>query len=359
MQIRKEIWLLILTVLISTVAIWVRLDMQTIYSNYDGPYYIAVAKTWYNKEALGKNFDFSLPLEYYPAHFPLYPLLISWIAKLGPTYPQAMVAVNVLATIAGAVIIYLAAETLKWKSGFWLALAWLFWWPRMWAVRSVGSPETLFIALTAGSLLLFKKRSFLLAAVLGSLAILTKSPGVLLLLTYFIFQIVQFLKTRKWEMRIWPVLIIMGMTLVGLFGFYYLRTGDFWAYFHTGDNIHLQTLPFRVFDSTQAWVGSFWLEDVVWIYLLAGLGVYYALRKDLVWGMFGLVFYTSLLFVSHRDISRYSLPLVPVVLLGFSEMFAKKEIRILLIASIIPLFLYTINFVSNNTLSIANWGPLL
>jgi Gpi18-like mannosyltransferase len=354
----KNILTLVIVAILSTLAIWLTAGMPVIYRNYDGPFYVVVAKAWYNKDVIRNTFSFALPLEYYPAHFPLYPALISLVALINLNHLQAMVVVNMLASAVGAVVLYKIAEKLKWEQPFWIALTWLFWWPRMWAVRSVGSPETLFILAIMTSLYFFQEKKYWLAGIAGSLAVLTKSPGILLLVAYGVWFGVNYIKTKKIEYKIWPVLLI-GLTAVGLFYFFYLKTGDFMAYFHTGDNIHLQWLPFRVFDSTQPWVGSFWLEDIIWIYLIGGIGIYRALKKNLVWGVFGAVFYTSILFVSHRDIGRYSLPLVPVVLMGLSEIFTKKEIRWLLVLAIIPLFFYTVNFVTNNTLAIGDWGPFL
>ncbi len=342
----------------STLAVWAAVGTKTIYQNFDGPYYIVVAKAWYNKEIIRNMFSFALPLEYYPAHFPLYPLLINLVNLLGLNHLQAMVMVNLLATVACTYVIYKIAEEHKWGDPFWITLAWLFWWPRMWAVRSVGSPETLFILAVVSSLYFFGKKKYWLSGITGGLAVLTKSPGIILLVAYCLLPVINYLKTKKIDFKIWPVGII-GLTFLALSYFFFLKTGDFWAYFHTGDNIHLQLLPFKIFDANQGWVGSIWLEEIIWIYLLAGIGIYRALKKDLVWGIFGAVFYVLILFVSHRDIARYSLPLVPVVLLGFAEIFSRKEVKWALGLLIIPLFFYTINFVLHNAVAISDWGPLL
>ena len=54
--------------------------MGTIVANYDGPLFIATAKTMYDKAQITQNFSFDLPAEYYAAHFPLFPLLIKTLA---------------------------------------------------------------------------------------------------------------------------------------------------------------------------------------------------------------------------------------------------------------------------------------
>jgi len=144
-----------------------------------------------------------------------------------------------------------------------------------------------------------------------------------------------------------------------IFWWYQVRTGDFLAYFHSGDNIHLQALPFKIFDSSQAWVGTFWLEDVLWIYLVGAVGIWRAFKKSAVLGWFGAVWYATILFVSHRDIARYSLPIVPVVLVGLAEILDKREVRWAMAFLLIPMFLYSVNFLVHNTAGVATWQPFL
>ena len=351
MRINKNWLIIILAVLISTAAVWRAVGLKTIYQNFDGPYYLAVARSWYDRATIGKYFSFPVPLEYYPAHFPLYPFairLISWLPFLNPL--RAMLVINLLASIATSIVLFEVFKDKKIPHALFLAISFLFLWPRMWAVRSIGSPETLFILWILLSLKYFDLKKYWLAGIFGSLAVLTKSPGILLFPVYLI--------ASKLDKKAWPILLI-PMSLLTLFTFFKIQTGDFWVYFHSGDNIHLQVMPFKIFDSNQPWVGSFWLEDILWIYLVGGLGVYYAWKKDRLWGIFGLVYYTVILFVSHRDISRYSLPLIPVILLGMSDLFKRKEIRIALIILLIPLYFYTLNFLTHNIVSISDWSPFL
>ncbi len=244
-KIVHNLWFIVLVSVISTLAVWAAAGMKTIYQNYDGAFYVVVAKTWYDHSLIRNSFSFPLPVEYYPAHFPLYPFiihLINLIDLIDLNYLQIMVLANIVVSAVGAGVIYKIADKLKWGNPFWITLAWLFWWPRMWAIRSVGSPETLFIGLLAGSVYFFQTKKYWPAAILGSLAVVTKSPGILLLITYCLILIINWAKTRKIEWKVWPITLI-GLTLVGLFGFFFLKTGDFWAYFHTGDNIHLGLLP--------------------------------------------------------------------------------------------------------------------
>src|SRR3989304_5544199 len=260
---RKDLGLIAAVTVLSTGLLWLGAGMKNIYQNFDGPYYLVIAKSWYDKNLIEKNFSFPVPTEYFAAHFPLYPAIVRAFNTIGLNGFQSLVLVNVLA-----------------------------------------------------SLWMFDKRKFLLAGLFGALAAITKSPGILLLPAYAGWFLMTGIKDKKWEWKTWPVILILLGTL-GVFGLLGARTGDFLAYFNSGDNIHLQLLPFKVFDSNQPWVGDWWLEDVLWVFLIGALGVWRAFKKNRVFGWFGAIFLTSVLFVSHRDISRYSLPIVPIVLMGF------------------------------------------
>ncbi|MDO8488376.1 MAG: hypothetical protein Q7S31_03640 [bacterium] len=355
----KDLAIISAVTLFSTFIVWGFTGIDVIRRNFDGPYFAVVANSWYSFDRIRLAFSFPLPLEYYAAHFPLYPALMRLAAPVfSGKLLDAGMAVTLLSTLISAIVLYLIAHRLKWPQPLFVSLVWLFMWPRIWAVRSIASPETLFILAIIGSLFFFETKRYWLAGVAGALATLTKSPGVILFAAYGLWSIDQYIKTKKINWQIYPVLLI-PLALVALFGFYFRQTGDFLAYFHSGDNIHLQLLPFKVFDSSQPWVGDFWLEDVLWIYLVGGIGVWRALQKKSVFGWFGLVFYSTILFVSHRDISRYSLPLVPVVLFGLSEILAKKEVRWGLMLLIIPSLFYTLNFLAHNTVAISNWAPFV
>lgn len=359
MKIDKNWLIIILVTLISTIVVWWAVGTKTIYQNFDGPYYLVVARSWYDKATIGKYFSFNLPLEYYTAHFPLYPLaisLISWLPLLNPL--KAMLLVNIIATISASIVFFEILKTKKIPHALFMALLFLFVWPRMWAVRVIGSPETFFILWILLSLKYYELKKYLLAGIFGALAVLTKSPGILLFVVYVWMFIEDFVKNKQINFKTWPIKVIPSALLL-LFLFFKIQTGDFWAYFHSGDNIHLQAVPFGIFNSNQPWVGSFWLEDILWIYLIGGLGVYYSWKKERVWGIFGLVYLSVILFVSHRDISRYSLPLVPIILMGMSDLFKRREVRIVLILLLIPLYFYTLNFLSHNIVSISDWTPFL
>jgi len=344
--------------------------METIVANYDGPLYLVVAKTLYNKVQIGTNFQFPLPTEYYTAHFPLFPLLIKFFG-LVINYPYAMLIVSLLSSILAIYFFMkLISQYAQRKDVLFLTFLFSIFPARWLIVRSVGSADPLFIAAVIGSLYYFKNRKYWLAGIWGAVAQITKSPGILLFVAYSVILLLPVIKNKffvpvgRWIENLnfkktFPILLI-PISLVAVFGFYKIVQGDFWAYFHSGDNIHLVFPPFQIFNYSAPWVGTFWIEEVIFIYLLGAMGVYKLFqKKELELGIFGAIFFVMTLFIAHRDLIRYSLPLLPCLFVAFSETLIKKEFKIAFLVIIIPIYLYSLAFISQNVMPIANWTPFL
>jgi len=380
---RRPILLITLTSLFSTFLVWLpfflRLKsfwriplptegMATIMKNFDGLYYLVIAKTLYHPQAITTLASFSLPAIYYAAHFPLYPLLIKVGGILiNPLW--SMLAVTVIASVLAALVFYQLLKEFKLsREPLWLTVIFLLFPARWLVVRSVGSPEPLFILFILSSFYFFKKRQYWPAGILGALAQLTKPPGILLFLAYGLYLLWEKRQqlSKNWPLQLikvireaWPLFLI-PLTLGILFTYYHFIYGDFWAYFHSGDNIHLFWPPFQVFNSTLTWVGTFWLEEIIYLYLLGFLGVVFLFqqkKEDLA--VFAGLFFSTILFVAHRDISRYSLPLVPFLLIAFDQFLTSREFKIAFGVILLPIFLYAINFIAGNTLAVADWTPFL
>jgi 4-amino-4-deoxy-L-arabinose transferase-like glycosyltransferase len=335
--------------------------MATIMKNFDGLYYVVIAKSFYRPEVISGLFSFPLPAIYYAAHFPLYPILIKIFSPFFG-YLWSMLSVSLLASVLAAVVFYLFVKEFKYStSPFWLTMIFLFLPARWFVVRSVGSPEPLFLLLLITSFYFFKKKSYWLAGIFGVLAQLTKPPGILLFVAYAIYLIWENrpLNIVKLIKKAYPLLLI-PLTLFCLFIYYRFTYHDFWAYFHSGDNIHLFWPPFQVFNAAARWVGTYWLEEIIYVFLLGILGVVLLFKqKRIDLGIFATVFFFSTLFVAHRDIARYSLPLIPFLIIAFEPFLVKKEFKIAFAVILLPIFLYTINFIAGNTLPIADWAPFL
>lgn len=343
--------------------------LQTIVSNYDGPLYIAVAKSLYSQEYIKENFSFPLPYEYYAAHFPLYPLIIRLIAQV-TYYPYAML----IATSLGSFIsIYffnkLAKEYVKDEDALWLTILFSFFPARWLIVKSVGSPEPIFLGSIIASIYYFKNRKYFLAGLWGALAQLTKSPAILLFVAYLgailvpNLKIMAISKFSTWKKRLdlkaYPVFAI-PVSLLSVFFLYSKTFGNFFAYFNSGDNIHIFFPPFQIFNYSAPWVNTHWLEEVIFIYMLIAFGIINLIKqKDNILTWFVGTFFISILFVSHRDLIRYALPVVPFLFISFRDVLIKKEAKIVFLVLLIPIFLFSLAFISRNTMPISNWAPLL
>jgi hypothetical protein len=408
----RQTALIIFLTLVSTALVWLpfflRLTnfwkiplpaegMAAIMKNFDGLYYIVVARSFYKPEVIDSLFSFGLPSIYYAAHFPLYPLLIRLFSPvLG--YLWSMLVVTLVSTCLAAVVFYKFLKKFNYSSSpLWLTVIFLFLPARWLVVRSIGSPEPLFILFILLSLYYFKNHNYWGAGAFGALAQLTRPPAILLFIAYGIYLLWQ--KREKSNViqltkQGFPLLLI-PLTLTGLFLFYQHTLGDFLAYFHSGDNIHLFWPPFQIFNRSASWVGTFWLEEVVYIYLLGALGVVYLFRsaenrpaswtdegeetnlpslrgyraalqrgssfkqEKMLLAIFSLIFFLSTIFISHRDLSRYSLPLMPFLIIAFEPLLVKKEFKIAFGVILIPIFLYAINFIAGNTIPLADWTPFL
>jgi len=344
--------------------------MATIVANFDGPLFLVVAKTLYNKALITANYSFPLATEYYAAHFPLFPLLIRLFAIIFG-YPYAMLLITLVSSML-AIFFFnkLAQRFMKKKDALWLTFVFSILPARWLIVRSVGSAEPLFVAAIIASIFYFQKKKYWQAGIWGAIAQLTKSPGILLFVAYLCtiiapdFKKLATTKFRKWSRMLdlkkaYPILLIPFSLLV-VFIFYKFTLNDFFAYFHSGDNIHLFFPPFQIFNYSAPWVGTFWLEEIIFVYLFALLGLINLVKKyggAMAW--FTGIFFVSILFVSHRDLIRYALPIIPFLLIAFQKTIAKKEFKVVVLVLAIPIYLFSLAYISQNVMPISDWAPFL
>jgi len=333
-------------------------SMNTIYKHYDGPLYIVPAKSWYNPKVIeALHTELSLGWEYYAAHLPLYPVFIALFAGV-MNHLQAMLVTNLLFTVFLALFFYYFVRKFKLsQKPLLLTIVFLFL-PRFFVVRSVGAPESLFILLILLSLFFFEKKNFLLAGLFGGLSVATKTPGLLLFIAYGFVVGEEFLKTRRinWQ---WMYLLLIPTGLMSVFALYAVQYQNFWAYFNSGDNIHL-VAPYSVFNFQKTWVSTAWLEEIIFyygLYILTVIQLWKSEHRSLFY--FSLVFWTATLFVQHRDISRYALPLWPMALIAYDKFFTSKKFLLMLIILLPGIFMYVWNMLLYNVLPISDWKSLL
>ncbi len=368
--------LIIIVVLASTLLLWLPFllkagnwfgleiessDMGYIYRNFDGLLYVVAAKTLYNPAIIEKlGLEINLSPGYFAAHLPLYPVLIrGFVPLFGQlAYVKSMVFANLAATVGLAVFFYYFLQKFKLSvNPFLLTFVFLFF-PRFLVVRSIGAPESLFMLLALGSLFFFEKKRYVLAGLLGAIATTSRTPGMLLFAGYGLVLLEQFVKTKKINWRAWGILLI-PVGLLAVFTLYYFTYGDFFAYFKSGDNIHL-VFPYSVFNFQNIWVGTAWLEEVIYLYflyLLTVIGLKNSPYRSFFY--FSLVYFIAVIFVQHQDVLRYSLPLWPMALIAFDKFFTSKNFLIAFIILLPAIYLYAWNFLLFNAQPVSNWAPYL
>lgn len=372
-SVARSLFIIIAVVLVSTFILYVPFftkslhllghsvdekGMNYVYQNYDGVLYIVPAKTWYVPEQIADlRLEIPLPQEYYAAHLPVYPVFIALFAPmLG--YLQSMIAVTILFSIITTVVLYILLRKFELTTmPLLLSIVFLFL-PRLLVIRTVGAPEMLFLAFILASLYFFEKKQFVLASILGAIAAATKTPGVLLFIAYILVFVEQLIKGKKFSFS-WLSILLIPLGLLGTFYFYQLQTNDFWAYFHTGGVVPMP-YPFSVFHSSARWVGSIWLEEIILYFALYGFAVLSLKdtpQRSLYY--FPLVFLIASIFVQHRDLSRYMLPLWPFALIAFQKSFTSKKFLLLCILLLPAIYLYAWNFMISNILPISDWTAFL
>ncbi len=342
---------------------------NTIYRNFDGLEYIIIAKTFYIPQAFALLPQSQSPI-YFASHFPGYAIFIALIAPIFG-FLKSMLVVSLLFTIASAIAFFFLVKDFKYSSQpLFLSFIFLILPARWLIVHSIGASEPIFIFFTIGALYFFMKfeqskrfSDISIAALSGLFAQITRPPGILLFIALFLCvhykfylqsKIIGFKKAYLDHIKYFP-LIFIPLGLLGIFYLYYQAYGDFFAYFHTGDNIHLSILPFQVFNKSQFWVGDIWLEDIVYIFLLGFLGGTILLKKRLYpMAFFVLTYLVASTMVIHRDISRYILPITPFILIAFEKVLTSKEFKIILPIILLIIYLYSQNFILQNVAPIPN-----
>lgn len=333
-----------------------------IFRNFDGPLYTVAAKTFYDPKLISNlHLETSLSPEYFSAHLPLYPLLIRVFEGIGVIggYLKSMIFVNILATVALTCFFYYFITRFRLtRKPIFLTLVFMML-PRFLVVRSVGAPESLFMFLVVLSIFFFEEKKYFLAGLFGGLSALTKVPGILLVLAYAMTFLEGYVKSKQLSWKyFWIALIPMGLLVT--FILYLKQYGDFFAYFHTGGVVPMP-FPYAAFNYQARWVGTAWLEDIIFYFIFYGLAVSVLWKTQLRSVFyFCVVFFVSILFIQHRDISRYALPLWPFSVIAFQQLFTSKKFLWIFFLIMIPAaYFYGWNFLLYNLMPISNWKPYL
>lgn len=366
----KDLSLIAIATLAITFAVWLphllslpnfwglsfKEGFSTIYRNFDGLEYVIIAKTFYDPQLISALHQ-SLSSSYFASHFPGFSILIYLFAPL-LGYLKSMLFVSSLSTILAAWVFYFLLRDFHLSSKPLILTLFFLILPARWLiVHSVGSSEPTFILFILSAVYFFMKYeqsgkmlNLIFASFAGFLAQLIRPPGILLFIALSVY-----LLWRKAAIGRYIPLLLIPLALVLVFSWYSIAYQDFFAYFHSGDNIHLNFLPFQVFNKDQFWVGDIWLEDIVYIFILGFLGGLMLWKKQLyLASFFVLIYLTASILVTHRDISRYVLPIFPFVLIAFEKAITSKEFKIILPIILLAIYLYAQNFILANAAPIPN-----
>lgn len=381
----KDISIIVSAALLITLLIWLphifRLNFyglnfqegfNTIYRNFDGIEYIIIAKSFYSGQIIS-SLPQELPHTYYAAHFPLYSLFILLFAPL-LGFLKSMLFVSIVSTAAAACAFYLLVRDFKLTTQpLFLSLLFLILPARWLIVHSIGSAEPAFIFFTISAIYFFLKfeerqryKDITLAGIFGLLAQWTRPPGILLFIAFGIYILWKsynknfgkfIIQTFKNSFLRYLPLLLIPIGLLSIFILFSYTYSDFFAYFHSGDNIHLTFPPFQVFNKNQFWVGEIWLEDIIYIYMLGLFAGIILLKTERLkaMGIYILTYIGASIFVAHRDISRYVLPIFPFALIAFETVLVSREFKIVLAIIALGIYLYAQNFILANTAPIPNF----
>lgn len=333
--------------------------LETVFRNWDGPGYLVVAKSLYDVDIIQKvnPFPFLYP-SYFAYQFPLYPLFIRLFSAIG--YRESMVFTSTLFGLGFTLALYFLVKAVNPRAhALMVALLSIFYMPRWFILSHVGSAEpTLLFFLTLFLFMLVKKR-FLLSAVFLSLAQMTKSQGMLFFLGMIGLAFYRIFIQRKQSLRTvlteFLPFFLVPLSLACVFAVYDRAFGDFFIYFGINNlNNVTQWPPLKILTATDIAhisVGFFtgWKESYVFIYVLYLLPIILLFQQKLpALGIIGLSYYIPLLFVFHGDVSRYAVPLLPIVFLGYSDALSKKAVYLTLLLCIPMVILFAIGYINYN-----------
>ncbi len=320
---------------------------ESIYRNYDGMLFVIPAKTNYRSDQVEKYKVLDLKHTYYAAHTPGYPLLIKLVAPL-VGYLPSMLVINVIASVVLGCLLYLFYLRFFESTSPLLLTTFTLLLPRLWILRSTGSSEIVFLCCILASLLLMQDKRYWLAAIFAAYASFTRIHGLLFGIAIALYVVHQYITSRN--RSLWGLLVSVG-SLTGFVAtcMLYLRQyGDFFAYFHTGAVVPTG-LIYSQFDSTAKEIKTFFLEDILvyfaigWIYIFDQL----TKQKNMLFYFF-IVYFAFILTVQHRDLARYLLPIMPILIGSAATLFEKRAVRFALVAIVPAVYWYVINFMSSN-----------
>lgn len=333
--------------------------------NYDGPIYVVLAKTLYNPKQLTKIGFNKLPVSYFANHFPLLPIIIRLFSSITNNYFRSMISINWLSAALFSTIFYLFLKRFKISNNpLLLSLASLFIPPRWLAVRAVGGTEPLFLLILIISLYLWFDKKFILSSLFAVLLVLIRPPGIVFFFSFLAIIIFEYQKAKDKKSYLIKIikekwlLLLMPLSLLGLFFFFQSIFGNFWAYFQsgTGTNVHLKPIPFAPVLNFNTPV----VEGFLYLLVIYLLGIYLLWQqKQKQLALFSLIYLIPNFFMVVDDIHRYLIPIAPFCLIiGYQKIIKHKAFKYFFFLFLIGTCIYTLSLLPNRMFHYGDYASL-
>lgn len=362
MHIKKDWFIISLAFFLATLALYgyyfLTNRFTIVYQNWDGPSYVMAAQSLYDPVYASEHNFLNVSHEhlnshftYLPAHFPLYPIFIRAFSFIG--YFQSALFVSVVFSLLYFIAFYELARGLKFVNNpLLLTLPMILLTPRWFLVSHVAGSESMFLFFLTLGLVYWQKQKIWPSAVAFGLAQITRPQGALIALAIGLYALYELVKSRdlkKIFLSYYPYLLI-PLSLILVFTFYYLRTGDFFAFFSAIAIFkHFDPVPFSTFAHRTLNVETYWQEINALDYVLYLTAIFFMFKKKLASiGTVGFTLFIPLIFLHHSDISRYALPMLPILFLGFSEIIETKEFNLATLAMSPAIIRYCLDFMEYN-----------
>jgi hypothetical protein len=331
--------------------------MTTIYRNWDGPAYAIVAKSLYNPDII-ENINTLAPditrPSYFTQEYPLYPIFIRMFSALG--YNEAMIVVSQMFSLLFILLCYFLFKHVQPESNaLVLCLLLIFYLPRWFIVSKVGSSEPVYMFFATLSMYLYLKQKTVPSALSGALAVLTRLSGIFYFIGIAVFMVVRRLHPK----RFMPYLL-MPLTLVLIFVFYGSVFGNIMISIDEyAKHPITQWPPFRNFTNLE-YYHDIWKEGQLLLHLLYAIAISVLIsRKQYFLAITALPYFAYLFFVHHADMSRYLLPLMPLLFIAFEKQLSTKSVYIPMFLFVPIIYLIAISFVEYNLAPATALVPVL
>lgn len=186
-----------------------------IWNRWDAPHYVNIAHHGYQAEG---------ELRRLLVFFPLFPALVSLVSWVTREYVLSGFLVSGVASVLAAVLLQDLVQLDESKATARHALWFFLIFPTSYFLH-IGYTESLFLALTLGCILAARRQQWMLAGVLGLLANLSRSSGIVLIPVLLVEAAQQFWQTRQLQ-RGWGWIGIVPLGFLIYLLCNYLTTGN-------------------------------------------------------------------------------------------------------------------------------------